>query len=181
MALGLMIRQTHYTITGNLVKGFQLTGIKFGTTRNLILTGNTFIGRITDPDYTDCASAIEANLSLIDGVISGNSIEKVCRAFNLRGVVSRVTITNNNARNIINTVPGGGLTAYGFNVDTTGDLLTISNNFISNDDAVALDILQYANITVGANDRVYFYDNIVAASAASTLVSLSDGYWQDSS
>ena len=162
VGIGLIDASTHYTITGNLVKGFQLTGIKFGTTRNLILTGNTFIGR----NYTDCASAIESDVSLIDGVISSNSIDTVCRAFNLRGIVSRVAITNNNARNIIDT--GG--TAYGFNVLTTGDLLTISNNFISNEDAVGGDSLQYANITVGATDRVYFYDNIVEASAGSTLV-----------
>ena len=167
VGIGLSDASEHYTITGNLVKGFSLTGIKLGTTRNLILTDNTFIGR----NYTDCASAIEADVSLIDGVISSNSIDTVCRAFNLRGIVSRVAITNNNARNIIDT--GG--TAYGFNVVTTGDLLTISNNFISNDDAVAGDSLQYANISVGATDRVYFYDNIVEASAGSTLVPFQAG------
>ena len=167
VGIGLSDASEHYTITGNLVKGFSLTGIKLGTTRNLILTDNTFTGR----NYTDDASAIEADVSLADGVISGNSIDTVGRAFNLRGIVSRVAITNNNARNIIYT--GG--TAYGFNVITTGDLLTISNNFISNDDAVAGDSLQYANISVGATDRVYFYDNIVEASAGSTLVPFQAG------
>jgi hypothetical protein len=167
VGIGLSDASEHYTITGNLVKGFSLTGIKLGTTRNLILTDNTFTGR----NYTDGASAIEADVSLDDGVISGNSIDTVGRAFNLRGIVSRVAITNNNARNIIDT--GG--SAYGFNVITTGDLLTISNNFISNDDAVAGDSLQYANISVGATDRVYFYDNIVEASAGSTLVPFQAG------
>ena len=169
MIVGIKMINTssHIKVVDNTVSGFTITGITFGTTTDLVCATNTFIGR----NKTDNATAIDFDVSVIDAAISGNSISDVGRAFNLRGVASRVSITGNVASKLI--VTGG--TAYGFNVITTGDNLLISDNVISNIGAVSGDFLQYANIAVGATDRVFFYDNIIEGDAAATLVAFQDG------
>ena len=159
-------------ITDNIIRDFYAVGIQLGNdtgeTVDSNISGNTIVG---NPSATT-AYGIN-NVGTLSGcVISNNIITDVGRAVELVGTINRLSLTGNTLLRVIYT----GDVAYGIYVNATvADNVFISGNTISNIGAVSGDSFQYANLSAGATDKMYFYDNIVETAAASTVVAFQAG------
>jgi parallel beta-helix repeat protein len=159
-------------ITDNIIRDFYAVGIQLGTgtgeTVDSNISGNTIVG---NPSATT-AYGIN-NVGTLSGcVISNNIITDVGRAVELVGTINRLSLTGNTLLRVIYT----GNFAYGIYVNATvADNVFISGNTISNIGAVSGDSFQYANLSAGATDKMYFYDNIIETAAASTVVAFQAG------
>jgi parallel beta-helix repeat protein len=159
-------------ITDNIIRDFYAVGIQLGNdtgeTVDSNISGNTIVG---NPSATT-AYGIN-NVGTLSGcVISNNIITDVGRAVELVGTINCLSLTGNTLLRVIYT----GNIAYGIYVNATvADNVFISGNTISNIGAVSGDSFQYANLSAGAADKMYFYDNIIETAAASTVYAFQAG------
>jgi parallel beta-helix repeat protein len=159
-------------ITDNIIRDFYAVGIQLGNatgeTVDSNISGNTIVGN----PFATTAYGIN-NVGTLSGcVISNNIITDVGRAVELVGTINRLSLTGNTLLRVIYT----GNIAYGIYVNATvADNVFISGNTISNVGAVSGDSFSYANLSAGATDKMYFYDNIVETAAASTVVAFQAG------
>jgi parallel beta-helix repeat protein len=159
-------------ITDNIIRDFYAVGIQLGNDSGETIDSNISGNTISGNPLATTAYGIN-NVGTLNGcVISNNIITDVGRGVELVGTINRLSLTGNTLLRVIYT----GNIAYGIYVNATvADNVFISGNTISNVGAVSGDSFSYANLSAGATDKMYFYDNIVETAAASTVVAFQAG------